>query len=203
MARRRECLAGIGTPKIKWLTGKVTLTVLWWFLSVFEVFAAGDGSETNNQNLLRGTFDASCTEPLICGSYFTEGEYGGQTSNQSQSGNPELMPEADIVPFESLLPSYPSDIMPPATQVDWSVSLRGAYQKDTSGERFEVLVVPNVTISHRAPSVEYSASLGVEIFRQNDNVYRLTNGALDFDAQYALDNVTGARFGANLRKSVV
>jgi len=174
------------------------VAVLGYFMSGFGAFAAGDGSGTNNQNLLRGTFGTDCTEPLICGSYFTDGEYGEQASNQSQSDQLELMPEVGIVPLGNVLPTYSANVLPPATQVDWSVSLRGAYQKDTDGERFEVLVAPNVAISHRASAAEYSASLGAEIVRQNDNIYRLTNGALDFDAQYAVDNVTGARLSANL-----
>ncbi|MCR6671958.1 outer membrane beta-barrel protein [Devosia ginsengisoli] len=112
---------------------------------------------------------------------------------------------------ERLLPNvYPADPVlsnggwlrepyDPFFDVDWSVALRGSYTKTTSGERFDILVVPTVGLEHIGSRSAVNFDAGAEIVRPSGDG-KIDVGALRLGLQtgYDLDSVTRLTANGNL-----
>lgn len=114
----------------------------------------------------------------------------------SDTDNERLLP--DIYPANPVLDSgeWLREPYDPFFDVDWSVSLRGSYTKSTSGERFDIRVVPTVGLEHIGVRSAINLDASAEIVRPTEGG-NIDVGALRLDLQtgYDLDSVT--RFTAN------
>jgi hypothetical protein len=81
-------------------------------------------------------------------------DYGDQTLATAAPDQPSWTPVADgDAPFYA---------------VDWSVGLRGAYVEDSSGSRFETLLLPSATLTHTGDRLSFSSGASAEISRTGD-----------------------------------
>ncbi len=85
----------------------------------------------------------------------------------------------------------------PPFDVDWSVALRGSYTKATGGDRFDVLVVPSVTLDHSGSRSRVQASGSAEVVRPNEGQIDVSALRLSGTLDYALDSDTTLNAGSN------
>ncbi|MBU1304994.1 MAG: outer membrane beta-barrel protein, partial [Alphaproteobacteria bacterium] len=78
----------------------------------------------------------------------------------------------------------------PFFDVDWSVSLRGAYTKATEGERFDVLLAPSVKLDHQGSRSAINISASAEMVRPKEGQIDVTSLRLGVNTGYALDSET-------------
>ena len=134
----------------------------------------GDGSASNNPDLLRQGYEAAPTaypetyEVLQCGG----------------CGEVVYVPRPGFNPAQR----EPHD---PYFDIDWNLSLRGAYVHTTSGERFEALLLPSVALTHTGNRWALNFAASAELVKP------ITSGELRVAAlrssggfDYALDQLT-------------
>lgn len=83
----------------------------------------------------------------------------------------------------------------PFFNVDWSVALRGSYTKGTSGERYDVLLVPSVKLSHTGTRTNVAATGSAEIVRPGEGAIDVSALRLSGSLDYALDTDTSLSAG--------
>lgn len=83
----------------------------------------------------------------------------------SNADNERLLP--DIYPTDPVLANADGLREPydPFFDVDWSVALRGTYTKATAGERFDVRLVPSISLEHIGTRSAVNFDASVEIVR--------------------------------------
>ncbi len=178
----------------------------------------GDGSATNNQNLLRGSFETGCYYPAICGGLLIDIETAGTTELKTQpvtnSQDPlhnnirpaNLALRANIAPIElapafNNIPYFESNTFSPATKFDWSVSLRGAYRKDYNGKRFETIVTPKADVSHQNKNAIYNLGIEASLVKPSDSEISLSNASTKLDGIIKIDKETDFTFDSNAQIS--
>lgn len=117
------------------------------------------------------------------------------TGDGSASDNDRLAP--GIYPAQPVLTNgnWLRDPYDPFFDVDWSVALRGSYTKGTSGEHFDVRVVPSVTLDHTGTRSNVKATGSAEMVRPNQGEIDVSALRLSGSVGYALDNDTNATAG--------
>lgn len=116
----------------------------------------------------------------------------------AKSDNARLLP--DVYPSDPVLASSvgPREPYDPFFDVDWSVALRGTYTKASDGERFDVRLVPSISLEHIGTRSAISLDSSAEIVRYTDSD-TVDIGALRLGLQagYDLDSVTRLTGNAN------
>jgi len=112
----------------------------------------------------------------------------------SGTDNPRLLP--------GLYPASPQDLVAlssppnlrepfdPLFNVDWSVALRGAYTKNSDGERFDVLLVPRVSLEQVGTRVRMQLNGEAEVAQPVNGEINVSGLRLGFDGGYRLDRET-------------
>ena len=123
------------------------------------------------------------------------------SSDGSYSDNDRLVP--GIYPTDPVLANSdwlrePSD---PFVDVDWSVALRGSYTKGTSGERFDVILAPTVTLDHAGVRSDVSATGTAELIQPVEGQLDITGLRLSGSARHALDKDTNLNAAARFSVS--
>lgn len=95
----------------------------------------------------------------------------------------------------------PPDWNDPFFDIDWSLSLRGAYVQDSDGAHFEALAIPSVTLRHDTMRGGYAISGSAELSKSSVEDYRLEALELSLDGEYALDQATELRGNLDLALS--
>lgn len=117
----------------------------------------------------------------------------------SDTDNERLLP--DIYPADPVLDSgdWLREPYDPFFDVDWSIALRGSYTKATSGERFDITLVPRIGLEHIGSRSAINFDASAEIVRPADGG-RIDIGALRLSLQtgYDLDSVTRLIANGNL-----
>lgn len=117
----------------------------------------------------------------------------------SDADNERLLP--GIYPAEPVLDSsdWLREPYDPFFDVDWSVALRGSYSKATSGERFDIRLVPSVGLEHIGSRSAINFDASAEIVRPSEGG-NIDIGALRLGLQtgYDLDSVTRVTANGNL-----
>jgi len=185
------------------------LAVMASIIVLTPAFAA-DGSGTDNPDLLRGSIPAICNDLIFCAPIDINPIVAPppQNLNASTSPPPSKAPplindaplqlyDGYIVPIEE----YQGVLSSPATTFDWSLSLRGAFQQDYRGDRFEVIATPNVSVSHQIQNAQFdlsaTANLSKPFADDLDDEFRVYGAAVDFSGSYRIDKDSLANFGAN------
>ena len=121
------------------------------------------------------------------------------TGDGSDPDNDRLLP--DVYPADPVLSSgeWLREPYHPFFDVDWSVALRGSYTKSNSGERFDILLVPSVSLEHVGTRSAINLDADAEIVRAGDGG-AIDIGALRLGLQsgYDLDSVTRITANGNL-----
>jgi hypothetical protein len=86
----------------------------------------------------------------------------------------------------------------PFFDVDWSVALRGTYTKSTSGDRFDVRLVPTISLDHQGTRSAINFTGSAEIVRPTDGQIDVSALRLGLSTGYALDSVTSLTANGNL-----
>gem|GEM_PF-460962 len=160
-----------------------------WFAAGFCVpgFAAGEGSESNNPDLLRGTMPASCYGAAFCGPI---------PQHTTRSVDDDVTVPAYAGDQQPVVPTY-YDFSPggdpfPSTQADWRLALRGAYRVDRNGTSYEIVVAPSVNLTHKARAREVVFGASAEIVAPRVSSVRVREVEATLNGELALSrNVTG------------
>ena len=111
----------------------------------------------------------------------------------SDSDNLRLLPDIyPVAPVDPLPLDSPSLREPyhPAFDIDWSVALRGAYAKTDSGERFDVLLAPRVSLDHDGSRSQIHVEGSAEVDKPTQEPINVSGLRLGLQAGYALDSTT-------------
>jgi hypothetical protein len=83
-------------------------------------------------------------------------------------------------------------------EIDWSLGLRGAYQRDESGTHYEMLVLPSVTLTNEWRRARLSATADAEIDKLAGDKAQLAALRLAVAGDYRLDTATSLTGNAEL-----
>ena len=114
----------------------------------------------------------------------------------SDTDNERLLP--DVYPADPVLDSgeWLREPYDPFFDVDWSVALRGTYSKSTSGERFDIRLVPTIGLEHIGVRSAINFDASAEIVRPSDGG-EIDVGALRLGLQTGYDLDSATRLTAN------
>lgn len=118
----------------------------------------------------------------------------------SNATNADLLADGTAACENCVLDVPPHEWDDPYFDLDWSLSLRGAYVRDEDGEHFEALVVPEATLIRQTMRGGYEVSARAELARTSLDAYRLAALSAAVASDYQLDAVTG--IAANLDLSL-
>jgi hypothetical protein len=108
----------------------------------------------------------------------------------TEASNGDLLSGAAGGCENCVLASPPHEWDAPYFDLDWSLSLRGAYVRDGDGEHFEALAVPSVSLSHRTIRGGYDLSASAELARSTLDGNRIGALRAGAAADYRLDALT-------------
>ena len=74
-------------------------------------------------------------------------------------------------PSQAVWSPASSDSNAPFYAIDWSLGLRGAYITDNSGERFQSLVLPSVTLTHTGSDLSLTGTASAQISKTGDGQF--------------------------------
>lgn len=180
--------------------------------------AQGDGSGTNNLDLLRTGYGSQfCETAMLCSAVRenasevvfvappsaepTQPQARAATASQLQA-RPEPArsgPSASSSTLSDLAPRVSDSVPPFETQL--SVTLRGSYANGTSGPSYEAAIVPAIEVSRTGPASTTEMGTRAGLVYADDQTIRIGEGAADFDFTQAFG--PSRRFGlqAALRAS--
>lgn len=186
-------MIGVCSQKSKALYVAVLLVASSAAGSVFSApLGGGDGSGADNPDLLRGGYNGACVSSDLCNGTYASAAGPIDPAMENQAASDTYIPVTPITAAAgSQFLSGPADPTGPATDVDWSLSLRGAYENNGSGDHYEALIVPSVSIDHAAKGVDYSFGIDAEIVAPAGNDLRLSRGTVSFESTHALAHTTG------------
>jgi hypothetical protein len=119
----------------------------------------------------------------------------------SDIGNARLLPDVyPQTPYSPPLQQEKTGLREPYDpffDIDWSLALRGSYRNTSRGERFDVLLVPSVSMEHIGSRSQVNFSGSAEVTRPMDGEIDVTGLRLGLETAYALDSVTTATANAD------
>ncbi len=180
-----------------------------------DIIYNGDGSATNNPNLLRGSYETGCYYPAICGGLLVEGQnnINSPTNNSAGQANinvpivrnrPNIAPQPaknlqNFVTEKHIMPIYQLEPVAPANiELDWGFSLRGAYEKNYNGEGFTLNLEPNIRLTQQNERSQYDLGLDANLVKTIGGDYRLAGLGADFNGSYALNKQTNINLASNI-----
>jgi hypothetical protein len=132
-----------------------------------------------------------CAAPAMAASDHSSGDGSKSDNERLQAG---VFPEDPVLASgESLREPYD-----PFFDLDWSTSLRGSYTKATGGERFDVRLVPTISLDHQGSRSAINITGDAEIVRPQDEKIDVSALRLNLSSGYQLDSVTALEAGANI-----
>ncbi len=131
-----------------------------------------------------------CAAPVLAASDSSNGD-------GSKSDNERLLP--GVFPADPVLASGESLREPyhPFFDLDWSTSLRGSYTKATGGERFDIRLVPTISLDHQGSRSAINITGEAEVVRPQDEQIDISALRLNLSGGYQLDSVTELRANGN------
>ena len=116
----------------------------------------------------------------------------------AKADNARLVP--GLYPADPVLPNGDGLGEPynSAFDLDWSVALRGTYTQASNGERFDLRMLPSVSIEQTGSRSKFEANASAEVTRPNQGTVDVSALRLNVTTDYALDRDTvltaGGRF---------
>ena len=119
---------------------------------------------------------------------------GAHGQDGSYADNPDIFRDGykvDWVPASAELPGErASEDFGLPFKVDWSLSLRGAYQHDNAGDHYQALLVPQGSLTRVFERGQLSATGEAELGKLSGDTLRLDALRLAIAGDYRLDNLT-------------
>lgn len=120
------------------------------------------------------------------------------TGDGAKADNERLLP--GVYPSGPVLTSAEGLREPydPFFDVDWSVALRGTYTKATAGERFDIRLLPSISLEHLGTRSAVNLDANAEIVRTlGRDTIDIGALRLGLKSGYGLDSLTRATLNAN------
>ena len=171
--------------------------------------SAGDGSGTENPELLRGAYSIACTGPDRCPAEdhpWSQNESRpvslDQTASITTSATPKTVSRQRIVsaplPPPATPPPQPPAAIDPvptgsifnpetpgddAVLADWQIALRGSSTWDGRGQRYTVVLSPEGSLAFQRQRGELRLAAGIDLAYEPGGALTLDggNGAISFD----------------------
>lgn len=154
--------------------------------------AQGDGSATDNPDLLRGPVGVGCRPGTLC--HFPPIDPNAPQRPVAPiviaqpavppTPAPAIMPAVSPTATDSFVASPPMGVPFAEPSREWdteyALSLRGAYVRSDAGERFELLAIPEIALSREALATDIGIGASATVIAPNTSDARL--GAADIGA---------------------
>lgn len=171
-------------------------------------FAQGDGSRTNNPDLLRGSFGVGCPAGTLC-----------DFPAADLALTPILSPVSASAPLATIAPAEvpgaaPASAPPPVqtapvqianpvvasgqTDFSYGIGLRGAYVRSDGDERFEMLAIPSVGFSRSGGSTDVTLDASATLVQPRSDDPRIGDAQLALAGEHRLSPSADLAFNADL-----
>lgn len=166
-------------------------------------FAQGDGSLSNNPDLLRGSYSPFCEPAMVC-HYALQG--GAPVQAPVVSAAPVLaappVPEIPVVVSAPLHDPAPYPVtFEPVWDMRASLALRGSIISSGGAVRYEAIAAPEVGWVYRGSATQVDAGASLELVQPADGQARVGAVGLDLDVSHAIGPTTGLAANLALRLS--
>jgi len=165
----------------------------------FGAYAQGDGSRTNNPDLLRGSYGPFCERPMLCHPEI-QARALEQPLRTHAAPAPVAAPEpagtdmAVPVAYEPIQPA-PEYQPPPVSHSPWQfrygASLRGRFVISEDNERFDLIATPRASWIYEGSRTQVGINSEVSVVAPGDNDARIEEARVSFDVAHRLDSFTG------------
>lgn len=167
-------------------------------------FAQGDGSGSNNPDLLRGSFSPFCEPAMVC----HYGISGVAPAPASVAPAAQVVLAAPSSPQATIAAAAPlNDPAPypiafdPVWDMRASLTLRGSIVSTGGATRFEAVAAPEAGWVYRGAATQVEAVASLEMVQPGDSQTRLGAAAVNLDLRHAIGPTTGLAASLGLRLS--
>jgi len=172
--------------------------------------AQGDGSGTDNPDLLRGSLGVGCRPGTLC--QFPAPDLAVPFTLPAAPlplSTPEPATSAAVAaPPEAAPASEPvqSAVAAPVDTADWGelgygIALRGAYVRSGATERFEMLTIPSVSYSRSGGTTDLALNASATLVAPQSDDARVGAANVSADVVHRLSPSAGLAFNADLALS--
>ncbi len=175
--------------------------------AAFDASAQGDGSGTNNADLLRGSVGVGCQPGTIC--HFPPGDLMGPAPSAVVLAPVSAPQPAYAVPA-SATPQTSVPVAPVPTTVlyapdpvhEWDVAyalgISGAYVVSNGSEQTQLVLSPSLALSRQGNAQEFSLGAEAEFVASDGSESRFSSGTLDASFTHRLSPSAALSFDAAL-----
>lgn len=165
-------------------------------LSAGLAHGQGDGSVTNNPDLLRGSFSPFCEPAMLCS--VAENPPPPVPAPVASMAPEPLAPAAPApldnpAPVPAALPSAPMAYpLSPSSpwRAGYGIALRGAFVHARGANRYEALLIPNASLRYSGAGTEISLSGDATLVQGLRREFRIGGATLDGSLAHALGPTT-------------
>ncbi len=168
-------------------------------------FAQGDGSRTDNPDLLRGSLGMGCPAGTLCD--FPPAHLAAAPialpTQPALAPAPAMSVETATVP--AMEPAISTVSTPPAPaptpnarEFEYGISLRGAYVRSGSDERFEMLAIPDVSVSRSTGATDFSLDASASLIQPQSSDPRVGSASVSAGTVHRLSPSAGLAFNTDL-----
>lgn len=179
-------------------------------------FAQGDGSRTDNPDLLRGSLGVGCPAGTLCD--FPAERLLARPILPANALASTPAPLATVAPAEvpsvappatpapAPVPAEPAPVSTPVASSDhadlaYGISLRGAYVRSEGGERFEMLAIPSIGFSRSVRAADVTLDASATLVQPRSDDPRIADAEVAFDTEYRLSPSADLAFNADFALS--
>lgn len=177
-----------------------------------SAFAQGDGSRTDNPDLLRGTLGSGCAPGTLC--HFLPVDLMAPPTVVLPPLVPATAPVGGFAPMTpapasvSAESAIAGDTVPYIAAIphsDWDASygigLRGAYVRSGDDERFEIQAIPEAALSRRGGSTQLDLGASATVSQPLSGSPHVSAAEIEGAFGYRLSPSAGLAFAGNLELS--
>src|SRR5690606_10435814 len=169
---------------------------------ISAVFAQGEGSGSDNPDLLRGSLGVGCSPGTLC--HFPRADLAAAPILPPSQPVPLLVPDPapSLVETPAIAPVFvaPVIVAEPGNAGDFSygIALRGAYVRSGSDERFEMLAMPEIGFSRAAGATDLACAASATLVGPQSGDPRVGAADISADIVHRLSPSSGLAFNADL-----
>lgn len=173
----------------------------------------GDGSGTNNPDLLRGSLGVGCRPGTLC--QFPAADLAAPVVLPAEPlPVPLIAPPPPVVPVMPAQQAAPvgeplaMEAMPPVSidtsnwgELGYGVALRGAYVRSGSDERFEMVAIPSLSYSRSGGTTDLALGASATLVAPQSDDARIGAATISGDVVHRLSPSAGLVFNGDLSLS--
>ncbi|RDE08397.1 outer membrane beta-barrel protein [Pelagibacterium lacus] len=167
--------------------------------------AQGEGSGTDNPDLLRGSYAAGCAPGTLCDFPQVDLFAPPIVRPMPLPAAPAVAPAPLLPPVAAMpatLPMLPIEAGAIQPRTEWegayALGLRGAYVRTGSEERFELLAIPQISFSRAAAATRYDFDANATIVAPDSSDMRLGGAGVSGTIEHRLAPGAALVFNADL-----